>query len=256
VHFPIIEPLAPLIIGGEGSSGYGAGETWFLLDQRLGIATPIVEMLRLDSIDLGQYSHLLLPDGDYSSIDEATLSDIAAWVNQGGVLIASAGAAAWSEGLCFEAQPESCTAAEEEAVAEDPITPRAYGDFAPDMAQRVIGGAIVNSTIDLTHPLAFGFQRSELPLFRKGTTILTPSRNAYATPVRYTESPLLAGFIGPDKLQAIISQPAVIAEKQGQGAVVRFANNALFRGFWRGTEKLFINALYFGQVIEATELPE
>jgi hypothetical protein len=256
VHFPIIEPLAPLIIGVEGSSGYGAGEAWFLLDQRLGIATPIVEMQRLGSIDLGQYSHLLMPDGDYSDINEATLSAITDWVKEGGILIASAEAATWSEGLCFEAQPESCTTAEEEAVSEDPVTPRAYGDFAPDMAQQVIGGAIVNSTIDLTHPLAFGFQRNELPLFRKGTTLLKPSRNAYATPVRYSESPLLAGFIGADNLKAIAGQPAVIAEKRGNGAVLRFANDALFRGFWRGTEKLFINALYFGQVIEATELPD
>jgi hypothetical protein len=50
--------------------------------------------------------------------------------------------------------------------------------------------------------------------------------------------------------------PAVIAEKRGLGLVVRFANTPLFRGFWRGTERLFINALYFGQAVEATELPE
>jgi hypothetical protein len=50
-------------------------------------------------------------------------------------------------------------------------------------------------------------------------------------------------------------QPAVIAEKKGNGLVVRFANNPLFRGFWRGTERMYINALYFGQVIEATDLP-
>jgi hypothetical protein len=48
----------------------------------------------------------------------------------------------------------------------------------------------------------------------------------------------------------------VIAEKQGRGVVIRFANTPLFRGFWRGTEKLFVNALYFGQVIESTQIPE
>ena len=51
------------------------------------------------------------------------------------------------------------------------------------------------------------------------------------------------------------SDPAVIADKEGDGLVVRFANNPLFRGFWRGTEKLFINALYFGQVVQDTTLP-
>ena len=50
--------------------------------------------------------------------------------------------------------------------------------------------------------------------------------------------------------------PALIAEKQGDGLVVRFANTPLFRGFWRGTERLYFNALYFGQVVKATRLPE
>ena len=65
----------------------------------------------------------------------------------------------------------------------------------------------------------------------------------------------MAGFIGSERLEAIKGQAAVIAEKTGKGLVVRFANNPLFRGFWRGTEKLFVNALYFAQVVEQTEIP-
>ena len=137
-----------------------------------------------------------------------------------------------------------------------PSTARAYSDFVDDKAEQVIGGAIVSSVLDLSHPLAFGYRRAKLPIFRRGTTVLAPSNNPYSTPVRYTSDPLLAGYIGDDRLAAFRGQAAVIAEKQGQGLVVRFANNPVFRGFWRGTEKLFINALYFGQVIESTELPE
>ncbi len=85
--------------------------------------------------------------------------------------------------------------------------------------------------------------------------MLEPSDNPYSTPVRYAREPLMAGFIGEDRLAAFAGQPAVIAEKHGKGLVVRFANTPLFRGFWRGTEKLYINALYFGQVVETTELP-
>jgi len=62
--------------------------------------------------------------------------------------------------------------------------------------------------------------------------------------------------MGKERLEAIKGQAAVIAEKQGEGLVVRFANTPLFRGFWRGTEKLFINALYFGQVVKKTEVPK
>ena len=51
-------------------------------------------------------------------------------------------------------------------------------------------------------------------------------------------------------------QPAVIAERHGKGLVVRFASNPLFRGFWRGTERLWVNALYFGPLVGQTELPK
>jgi hypothetical protein len=74
--------------------------------------------------------------------------------------------------------------------------------------------------------------------------------------VRYAREPLLAGFIGAKRQDEIRGQPAVITERQGEGLVVRFADNPLFRGFWRGTERLFENALYFGQLIDATKLPD
>ena len=74
--------------------------------------------------------------------------------------------------------------------------------------------------------------------------------------MRYSEEPLISGFIGPARLDEIRGQPAVIAERRGDGLVVRFANNPLFRGFWRGTERLFVNSLYMGQVVNTTELPD
>ena len=258
IHFPIIIPPRPLILGGKGTSIYEPGEAWFLLDERLGLAAPIVELNNLDRINLQDYSHLLLQDGDYSAIAPPQVQAIARWVNAGGILITASQAAKWAEALCFEPDPVTCVAtgttgpvATEAAVS----SPGAYGDFANDKAQYIIGGAIVASTLDLSHPLAFGYQRAELPIMRRGTTLLTPSQNPYVTPVRYTESPLLAGFIGEQQLASMRGQPAVIAERKGKGLVVRFANNPLFRGFWRGTERMYINALYFGQVIEATDLP-
>ena len=64
----------------------------------------------------------------------------------------------------------------------------------------------------------------------------------------------LAGI--PSHRLIALGNLGLIAERQGDGLVVRFANTPLFRGFWRGTERLFVNALYFGQVIRDTELPE
>ncbi len=256
IHFPLVKAVKPLIIGGRDTSAFGVGEAWHLLDQRLGLAAPVIELDRLEGIIFSDYTHLLLPDGDFAAISETQKDNITRWVRGGGVLITINRAAAWAQKLCFQAEDTSCEPAEETREKPEIVTPRAYGDFADDKAQHIIGGAIVASVIDLSHPLTFGYRRGELPLLRKGTTELVPSDNAYATPVRYANSPLLAGFIGSDRLEAIQGQAAVIAQKHDKGLVVHFANNPLFRGYWRGTERMYINALYFGQVVEATDLPE
>ena len=107
----------------------------------------------------------------------------------------------------------------------DEITARAYADFADDKAKQVIGGAIVSTVLDLSHPIAFGYSRAELPIFRRGTTVLTHGQDPYSTPVRYTSDPLMAGFIGDERLAVFRGQAAVIAEKRGEGLLVRFANN-------------------------------
>jgi hypothetical protein len=255
-HFKLVRPINPLIVAGSGTSSYGVGEQWFLLDRRLRIPVTIVEQQRLGKVNLWDYTHLLLADGEYDHIKNGLMTVIARWVRDGGVLVAVSRAASWAEGLCLEQKPDDCETAETSGANGEPGVPRTYSDFADDKAKQVIGGAIVSSVLDLSHPLAFGYRRADLPLFRRGTTVLSSSDNPYSTPVRYTNEPLLAGYIGDERLAAFKGSPAVIAEKQGKGLVIRFANNPLFRGFWRGTEKLFINALYFGQVVESTQLPE
>ncbi|NNJ79280.1 MAG: hypothetical protein HKP19_08455 [Xanthomonadales bacterium] len=250
-HFPLLRPVRPLIVGGKGISAYDTGTAWHLLDQRLELAAPVIEHQHLGRADLRDYTHLLIADGTFKEMGLTLEGRITRWVTDGGILLSQGRAATWAESLCFE---KECPAEEAQPDREIPSS-RAYAEFADDSARLVIGGAIVATVADLSHPLAYGLSRPELPLFRQGTTILDPSENAYATPVRYATDPLLAGFIGPVRLDEMRGQPAVIAERQGDGLVVRFANNPLFRGFWRGTEKLYINALYLGQIVQPTVLP-
>jgi hypothetical protein len=253
-HFVLIKPIRPLLITGEGVSNYDAGAAWHMFDQRLGVTPVMVEIHRLQSLRLHDYTHLVMMDGQYDAIGNGLRKRIVQWISDGGILVAANRGAEWAQELCFETDMDKC-AKDEEEPAEAP-GPKAYGQFDDDSAQRTTGGAIVATVLDLSHPLAFGFQSETLPLFRRSTTLLAASGDAYSTPVRYAADPLLSGFIGAERLDEIRDQPAVIAERQGHGLVVRFANDPLFRGFWRGTERLFINSLYLGQVVKKTDLPD
>lgn len=253
-HFKPVAVLKPLLIVGEGTRNYDVGEAWFVLDQHLGIAPVMVNMNRLKNIRLADYTHLLMVDGNYKAIGGGLKKRIAAWVNDGGILVAVQRASGWAETLCFS--KDGCEE-EQEDDAPEPIEPEqtAYNDYDQKKAELTIGGAIVNSSVDVTHPVAYGYQ-ARLPLFRRGTTLLKASEDQFATPVRYSEKPLLSGYIGKLRLDQMSNQPAVIAERKGKGAIIRFANNPIFRGFWRGTERLWVNSLYFGPLLKETDLPE
>ena len=253
-HYKPVPAFKPLLIVGPGTRSYDAGEAWFQLDQNLGVAPVMVDLSRLKSVDLNDYTHLLMVDGRYADIGKKLKQRIAAWVNNGGVLVAVQAAATWSESLCFKVEDCEGSKAEEVAVKEA-TKDMAYADFDDQRAQRTVGGAIVSALLDPTHPIAYGFDR-EMPLFRRGSTLLKPSENPFSTPVRYAPKPLVSGYIGEQRLTEITGQPAVIAERHGKGLLVRFANNPVFRGFWRGTERLWVNALYFGPVVRTTELPQ
>ena len=254
LHFKLINPIKPLMIVGEGTSQYDVGHAWHQFDQRLGVVPVMVEIHRLKDIRISDYTHLVMADGSYAAIGNNQKDRVVLWVKEGGILVTTGKASTWAESLCF-AGPKDCKKdePEEDKTVEESVP---YNQFKNDQAQQIIGGAIVATRADTTHPLAFGLARPDLPLFRRGTVILKASNNVHSTPVRYTDEPLLAGFISTDQQDKIRKQPALIAERQGRGLVIRFANNPLFRGFWRGTEKLFSNTLYMSQVIENTNLPD
>ena len=253
-HFKKVPVMKPLLIVGRGTRSYDAGEAWFQLDQRLGVSPVMVDMSRLKSIDLHDYTHLLMVEGRYADIGKKLKKDITTWVSNGGILVTTQSAATWAESLCFETDGCNGEKADTEATSEQ-AEPMAYAEYDDQRAQRTIGGAIVGANLDMTHPIAFGYNK-QMPLFRRGSTLLTPSENSFTTPVRYTGKPLLSGYIGGQLLAEMAGQPAVIAERHGKGLVVRFANNPIFRGFWRGTERLWVNSLYFGPLVRTTELPE
>ena len=43
--------------------------------------------------------------------------------------------------------------------------------------------------------------------------------------------------------------PAVIAQRLGRGSVILFADNPTFRATFRGTERMFMNAVFFSGLI-------
>jgi hypothetical protein len=66
---------------------------------------------------------------------------------------------------------------------------------------------------------------------------------------QYTSNPLIGGYFHASNLKRLANSAAIQVAGVGNGRVILFSDNPNFRGIWYGTNKLFLNALFFGPLI-------
>ena len=109
-----------------------------------------------------------------------------------------------------------------------------------------IGGAIFEAKLDRSHPIAFGYKNKMLPMFRNTTLFVEADANSFNNPIQYTKTPLLAGYISKPRLEELKNTVPFKTSGMGRGQVIYFTDNTNFRAFWYGTNKLLMNAIFFG----------
>lgn len=81
---------------------------------------------------------------------------------------------------------------------------------------------------------------------------MAKAENAYANPVRYIKNPLMSGYISEENSLLISESAAITVSRLNRGRIISFNENPNFRAFWYGTNKLFVNAIFFGSMINGT----
>jgi hypothetical protein len=237
-----------LLVVGDGVSSYEAGEVWHLLDTRYDIEVSMIEAADIGRSDLSRYNTIIMVDGSYSRISKNGVSMMKDWVRDGGVLLTVKRAARWASNAGLAKLNFKSVSNRDNSQGRRP-----YAKASRDNGSRVIGGAIVEGLVDLTHPMAYGFDRETLPLFRRGTLFFQPTKNVYATPILYpSDDPLLSGYVKKENLEAMKGTASVVVSGLGGGRVIVFADNPNFRAFWWGTNKLMANGIFFGHTISGS----
>ncbi len=234
------------ILAGNGVSSYEVGEVWHLLDTRYHMPATLLDVSYWQRYDLSRYNVIVMPHGSWSALGEAAARKLEAWLEDGGVLIAWKGALRWLN------QRDLADLNFIETGKPDYLKQRRpYGKLEADRGGQVIGGAIFEADADLTHPLLFGYIQKRIALFRNHNFMLHLPENPWAAPLVYTNRPLLAGYISSHNLKKLSGSAAAIICGQGKGRIIALADNPCFRAFWYGTNKLFANGIFFGNIIHA-----
>jgi len=245
-NFQNLEKPSVAILGGDGTTSSEVGEAWHLFDQRYHMPLTILDKSDFGGADLNRYNVMVLAGGRYNDLSNGQVENIKTWVRNGGVLVAFKSALNWAkqQELANIEYVETDSSDDNEEV-------RPYVKRGMDTGAQVIGGAIFNAKIDLTHPLGYGFNDDDITVFRNSTTFIQKGENPYSTPLYYTDSPLAAGYISSSNLERLKNSAAIVVSRFGGGKVITMTDNPNFRAFWYGTNKLFANAIFFGQTISS-----
>ncbi len=237
-------PKVALLVG-EGVRSYEAGEVWHLLDTRVHMPITKLRMERFNRYDLDPYTTLVMVSGSYGALDTIQQAKISNWVKKGNTLITIAGASKWAIDKKL-VKEELVEKPEDKKEVRLP-----YVEASEHRGKKQIGGAFFKADLDITHPIAFGYTRTSMPMYKNNNVFLKPSKSPYATVSKYVANPHIDGYINQENLDHYFKQAApIIVSSLGSGKVVLFADNPNFRATSFGANKLFLNAVFFADQIQ------
>ena len=264
-YFKVISKPNVLLASGAGTNAYRVGEIWHLLDTRVQMPVTRVGLDRLRNIDLSNYTHVLLADPLKSS-QEDLVTKIVSFVRSGGIMwVQGDRAIKWLDkqsvsDIIFKESKSARDRSALEKKMKDPDVPvkeleallperKSFAASQTDSAHRLVRGAILRGLIDVSHPLGYGFESNELPVLRRNATFVARSKNAYATPLLYADSPLMSGYMSDENRDLAAGSAGILVDSKGEGAIVLSLDIPAFRAHWWGTQKLLLNTIFFGGLI-------
>ena len=243
-NFRINKPVKVALLIGEGVNSYEAGEVWHLLDTRVGMPLTKIRLNQFSTASIDKYTTLIMVSGSYNQLGKDEIKKIKKWVEKGNTLITIARGSSWA--INNELIDENLVESKNNSVQ----TRRNYVDASGFIGRERIGGIILRADIDLTHPIAFGYNDASIPVYKNNNVFIKKTKDNFSSVAIYSKDFHIDGYISELNREYYIPKSAsLIISKIGAGRVVVFADNPNFRGTWYGTNKLFLNAIFLGNNI-------
>jgi len=233
-----------MMFGGNGTSATDVGEIWHLLDQKFNMPVSIVDVERFNAINPSRYNVIIMPSGSYNTLDKNAQDKLKTWISGGGTLVATEDAVKYLSSNGFTKVLFKDDNAKRDTTAQLPYYLRSDEQRAKDMT-----GSLFEAKMDLTHPLCYGYTSPFVTVFKSNNMFMDQNNNPYDSPVMYTSNPLQSGYLFRGYKDVIKNTAVINIDQLGRGKIISQVDNLNFRAFWYGTSKLFMNALFFGDIV-------
>jgi hypothetical protein len=238
-----------LLIGGEGTSATSFGQAWHYFEQIIGYPATLIKTNQIDKINLQDFTTIIMPSGNYSDM-EIKSEELKEWVNQGGTLIAIAHASSWLEktrifGIVAGTENQNEVESEEHKMI---ASTRIFADRYREKLSNASSGAFIQCSVDNTHPLGFGLP-PDLFVLKTNELIYSPIEEGWNVGF-FPEDLMISGFVGTRLKKKISNTISFAVQDIGNGRVVYFIDDPLYRGFLVYGQVLFANAIFITGVAQ------
>ncbi len=235
------------LLAGLPVHGYSFGWAWYVLDRQYEIPLTVRRVKSLGSTPIHRFDvlvipHLLSAEQLASTLGEKGIERLQNWVRDGGSLVALGSA------VDFVREHLELSALRSWYEVQKPEGDGENGEEAPEPAGFDVPGAILRVELDDEAWLSSGYD-GELPA-------LVTSRRIYLDPegppdagkrivARYAEGEHLkiSGHLWQESQERLPGSVFAYEEKIDRGRVILFAEDLNFRAYWRGSDRLFLNAV-------------
>ena len=227
------------LLGNYPVAGYSFGWAWHTLDRVYEIPHTIINTTNIASTPLERFDVLILPEitntGELNRyLGDAGMDRIKRWVRDGGTLVTIGSATDYARNTLELGNLQSW-----------------YDKDENEQAQRVtVPGAFVMSQFDSEEWLVSGYDNG-LPLLINSNRLYrspdgSPSSARRSAIKVADENFLIAGHLWEENQERLGGSVFLYEERIGSGRVISFAEDVNFRGYWRGADRLFLNAVLLG----------
>ncbi len=226
------------VLAGEGTSSLSFGEIWHFFEKQLKYPLNILNTANLNRIDLTKYQVLILPNSYRAN--EQTLKKLSSFASNGGKIIALGSAVnnfADKESFGLKKQKTK----EDKDAKQLNLIP--FDQRENESIKNAITGSIFKSTVDASHPLAFGYENNYYSLKQSSTSyqLLESGYNVAYFPENFEH---VSGYAGSNALKDIDNSLLFGIERKGRGTIIYMVDNPLFRSFWQNGKLFFVNAIF------------
>ena len=240
----LVNPPKIALLKGDGTSSLSYGATWYYFEQTLQYPVTSVEAKNIGRANLDQFDIIIMPSGWYGgTLNGNAMDTIKDFVRGGGKVIAISNALnafAGKDGFSLKRNTNKSDSSDEDKNKN--LTP--YADREMKSVENFITGSIFKTTVDPTHPMAFGYGDTYYSL-KLGSNSYAHLSNGFNVAYLNDEVTNVSGFAG-DKAKAKLPNSLIFGEERmGRGSIIYMADDPLFRAFWHGGKLFMANAVFF-----------